>query len=200
MTPAPTIATFTVTVPAPWPAGTVGRPRPPAAGRTGRPPARESRCTGMQSTRWWAGRSGRSEPAADAAVSAALEWWTLRGGPHGGADDHRSTVRAPARAAPSGQFRAGRHPAIVDTLRWVNVDGARPPAVLVIPGIGGHPLFHHGLLDGLCRSCTIHTAPHVDFAGEPAGWRRHVEHWLDRFDRMAAAHHDDPVRPAIVGI
>src|SRR2546426_12118357 len=40
----------------------------------------------------------------------------------------------------------------------------------------------------------------VDFAGEPAGWRRHVEHWLDRFDRMAAAHHDDPVRPAIVGI
>jgi|GEM_PF-5659867 Lysophospholipase len=50
--------------------------------------------------------------------------------------------------------------------------------ILVIPGIGGHPRFHQGLLDALARRHRVHTAPHGDFFSVPyRGLRAHVAHW-----------------------
>jgi len=72
--------------------------------------------------------------------------------------------------------------------------------VVVIPGVGGHPRFHDGLIAALGDAYRVHTAPHVDFFDEPCpDWNRQVDHWLTQF-RLAAA--GDPLAgpPALVGI
>ncbi len=73
-------------------------------------------------------------------------------------------------------------------------------AVLVIPGIGGHPRFHDGFLAALRDRYRVHTAPHVDFFAEPCSdWNRHVDHWLSQFT-TAAAGEPEARPPAVVGI
>jgi hypothetical protein len=52
------------------------------------------------------------------------------------------------------------------------------PDILLIPGIGGHPLFHLPLINSLSQYHRIHTAPHGDFFTEPyVGIAPHVAHW-----------------------
>ena len=57
--------------------------------------------------------------------------------------------------------------------------GQRP--VVVIPGIGGHPMFHDGLVRALGRH-RVYSAPHADFTSEPyPDWDQHVRYWLGQF-------------------
>ncbi|HEY0636813.1 MAG TPA: alpha/beta hydrolase [Pseudonocardiaceae bacterium] len=58
------------------------------------------------------------------------------------------------------------------------------PALVLIPGIGGHPRFHEGFVRLLSATHEVHSAPHVDFHEAPCGdWGRHVRHWVRQVER-----------------
>lgn len=90
--------------------------------------------------------------------------------------DRNKGVSVKAKRAP--EIRTGR-----ESLSPMTEDKKRPfpSRICIIPGVGGHPIFHRDMIVALSRNYAVSSWPHIDFNGDPATHLSdHVSYWRSR--------------------